>query len=237
LPRDQADLTELIGKLDAQLIIWYDLLSGRRRLDGFPVTAVISNLMRNYSQMQLAPWKRYLVVVAGIVVLVVLVAGVVFVLLSAFPQSGTVQPTAGGLAGGLTALTAYLVARGAGLIDRGTVGVEDLQARVAQLQSQIASITSGAGTQPPPMTFRGLAQDVLANVVEQIRLEESKIAISQPLVEYIMGENLKDPPQKVMRDFLTRVIGVDQQTNLDRLQGVLQGLYRDYKPELPPVTQ
>jgi hypothetical protein len=237
LPNAPADQKRLQDKLDAQLRIWYDLLSGRRQLDGFPVTAVISDLVRNYATAQLAPWKRYLLVVVGIVVLVVLVAGVVYVLLSAFAQSGSVGSAGSGLAGGLTALTAYLAARGSGLLDRGTAAVQDLQTRVAQLQSQVASMMPSASTEPPPMTFRGLAGDVVANVVEQIRLEESKIAISQPLVDYIMSDNPSDPPQKVIRDFLTYVIGVDQQTNLDRLQGVLLGLSKDYSPELPAVLQ
>ncbi|MBV9600431.1 MAG: hypothetical protein JOZ87_26780, partial [Chloroflexi bacterium] len=45
--------------------------------------------------------------------------------------------------------------------------------------------------------------------------------------------DLADPPQKVMQDFLTRIIGTDQTSNLDRLQNTLQGLYNDYKSQLP----
>jgi hypothetical protein len=232
LPTAPDERTALMNQLDAQLSIWYDLLSGRRQIEGFPVTGVVSDLVRKYATSQLTPWTTWLLLVLGIVVVMVLVAGGVAVLLGAFNAPTSVQPAAGGLAGGVTALTAFLAARGAGLLDRGTTSVQDLQARVAQVQTELASLTRGTGSELPPLTFRGLAGDVLANVVEQIRLEESKIAISQPLVDYVMGRDLKDPPQKVMQDFLTQILGTDQTSNLERLQNVLQGLYKDYRPEI-----
>ncbi|MBV9169985.1 MAG: hypothetical protein JOZ81_07870 [Chloroflexi bacterium] len=233
IPTTGDERKKLNDGLEAQLAIWYDLLSGRRQIDGFPVTAVVSNLVRNYARTQLEPWKRGLLVLGGIVIAVALVAIGVVVLLAAFNAPASSQPAAGGLAGGVTALVGFLAARGTGLLDRGTTTVQELETRVAQLQTELSSMMPGASNQPRPLTFRGLAGDVLENVVEQIRLEESKIAISQPLVDYIMGRDLADPPQKVMQDFLTRIIGTDQTSNLDRLQNTLQGLYNDYKSQLP----
>jgi len=47
IPADPAGRAKLHGALDDQLANWYDLLTGRRRLDSFPVTGVVSSLVRD----------------------------------------------------------------------------------------------------------------------------------------------------------------------------------------------
>jgi hypothetical protein len=106
---------------------------------------------------------------------------------------------------------------------------------VTQIQTELSN--AGNTSEPPELTFRGLATEVLGNVVEQIRLEEYKVAISQPLVDYIMGRDLSDPPQKVMRDFMTEILETDEASNLDRLTNIFVGLYNDYKSQLPGILR
>jgi hypothetical protein len=137
------------------------------------------------------------------------------------------------LTGGLTSLVAFFVARGAGLLDRGSQTVEDLQSRVSQIQAQLAGVAAGGQNGPPQLTFESLGRSVLGQVVAQMRLEEAKLAISQPLIDYITQADRNKGPEQVAKDFLEKIMENDEQSNMERLQNMLEGLYQGYKPLIP----
>jgi hypothetical protein len=229
IPAGADGRTALQTALDQQLANWYDLLTGRRRLDSFPVTGVVSSLMRDYAQTRFPGLGPGVLLGAGILVVIVVVAVLAWAILG-----GNVAAGAGaGLTGGLTSLVGFFVARGAGLLDRGSQTVQDLQSRVTQIQAQLAATGAGVQNQPPQLTFESLGRSVLGQVVAQIHLEEAKLAISQPLIDYITQADRNKGPEQVAKDFLQKIMENDEQSNLERLQNVLDGLYQGYKPLIP----
>jgi hypothetical protein len=229
IPADPAGRAKLHGALDDQLANWYDLLTGRRRLDSFPVTGVVSSLVRDYAQARFAGPGPALMLAGGLLIVVVLVGVLVWAVLG-----GNVAAGAGaGLTGGLTSLLGFFVARGAGLLDRSTQTVQDLQSRVNQIQAQLAGTEPAAQSGPPQLTFESLGRSVLGQVVAQMRLEEAKLAISQPLIDFIVQADRSKGPEQVAKDFLDKIMEHDEQSNMERLQNILNGLYQGYKPSLP----
>jgi hypothetical protein len=103
IPTDTNRRAQLVAALDDQLANWYDLLSGRRELDSFPVTAVVSDLVRKYASSQWSQWQAAALVV-GVIIAIMVVVIVVAVILSALSTPATGQPALSGLAGGITAL-------------------------------------------------------------------------------------------------------------------------------------
>jgi uncharacterized protein YcbX len=84
-----------------------------------------------------------------------------------------------------------------------------------------------AGSTGPPGPSRVPKQDVLSDVVEQLRLEELDLAISDPLVRCVLalrGRETGDP-QKSAERFLKLVY--NDESNLKRLKPTFKELYRD----------
>ncbi|HLZ32070.1 MAG TPA: hypothetical protein VKV73_32515 [Chloroflexota bacterium] len=231
IPSDPIGQQKVRNILKQQLDNWYDLLTGRRLLSTFPVTAVVTNLVSQFAQADFIVWRPLILTVGGVALAVVLIGVLIW---AAMNGTAPAAATAGsGVAGGLTALLAVLAARGAGLVDRGSQAVSDLQARVGQIQSRVSGLMTSAENQPPQLSIQSLAGSVVANVVDQIRLEESKLAISDPLIQYVMGQDKTKGPEQIAKDFLSKILANDGQSNLDRLQSVLGGLYKQYKGLIP----
>ncbi|MGI9148475.1 MAG: hypothetical protein ACR2IK_18310 [Chloroflexota bacterium] len=224
IPADASGRTALQTTLDQQLANWYDLLAGRRKLDSFAVTGIVSSLLRDYAQRRWSGLGPALLLAGGVLVVIVLVGVLVWAVLG-----GNVAAGAGaGLTGGLTSLAGFFVARGAGLLDRSSQTIQDLQGRVNEIQARLVGIGVSSQNEPPQLTFESLGRSVLAQVVAQIRLEEAKLAISQPLIDYITQTDGDQAPEQVAKNFLNRIMENDEQSNMERLENVLEGLYRGY---------
>ena len=73
-----------------------------------------------------------------------------------------------------------------------------------------------------------LKEDVLSNVVEQLRLEELNLAVNEPLVRCVLALNdrrsKKGDPLKDAERFLRLIYG--DQSNIDRLRPAFTDLYK-----------
>jgi hypothetical protein len=142
----------------------------------------------------------------------------------------------------LTGLVALLAARGSALLGQGTTALGDLQQRISRLEGQVQEqFVALDATAPPPIkqaasatvasapafSWQKVWQDAMADVVDQLKMEELNLAVSEPLVRYVLapqGEQVADDPMLAIRRFLELVYG-GSRSNVERLEAVFTNLY------------
>lgn len=246
IPSGQED--ELEVALERQLDNWLDLLTGRRPPGSFPVAGIVTTLTKN---LVASPWAKRLEstvrfftgfgVVAVVAAVLLAVAVVVVPLLGVGSGNIATEGLLGSLATGAGGIVAFLAARGRTMFDRGG-GVDQLRGRVDSLEqlgvlllgdSEAGRAPDGQATGPRQVTWQGLKDDVLSQLVGQIRLEELNIAASEPLVTYVLtlGDEESDDPQENAKRFLELAYG--DRSNLNRLLPVFEELYKHFRTAPP----
>ncbi len=242
--------SEYDGALEAALAEqrdnWLDLLTGRRSTASFPVAGIVTALTKDLTESLGAGfWARlirYATRVFAVVAVLLILAALVMVGVVAYlyfkPSPGGaagVSPT-GGLLGSLgttvAGVFAILVARGRALFNRGADVVDRLRERVDALQKQVdgASDRAMAALGLQPVSWQGLGNDVFSNVVSQVRLEEYNLAVSAPLVRFVLDLNDDKPGEDPLEDakrFLRLTYG--SRSNLDRLEPIFKELYKSFR--------
>jgi hypothetical protein len=227
-----ARLGALLAALDEQRTYWYDILTERRRLESFPVAAIIASATMDLELSWVSGARRLAPVIAGVAA-TISVVGVIIGVLTTFVAHSTDNNAA---ATGLTGLGALIsgaisvaIARGAVLFSAGARAIGQLQGRLTDLEAE-ASAKATPGAVPPgagsPISWTLISQETLANVVAQIQLEEFALAVSEPLVTFVLGPTspitaMEDPWSRLKR-FL-QLVGATG--NLGRLNGALRRLY------------
>lgn len=243
VPTDQSD--KLAAALEEQLDNWLDLLTGRRQPESFPVAGIVTTLTKNLTEgMAASFWARAFRFAVPFFVVVAVVAIVVAVLLAAATAVGSLlsggesNPT-GGLLGSLgTALSgvlAFLAVRGRTLFNRGADAISQLQGRTDALEGQLDGTSGQAATAlgSQRVSWQGLGEDVFSNVVNQIRLEELNLAVSAPLMRFVLALNDRasnDPLEDAQR-FLRLAYG--NRSNLDRLEPIFKEFYKHFRAAPP----
>lgn len=243
----------LLAALEEQMDNWYDLLTGRRAPDAFPITGIITQLLDELGRQVLRQaqglgarlLRGTLLPLAPAVVVILLLVAAVTLILIVIGGPGNADPVARGAAGvgaGLTGLVALLAARGSALLGQGTTALGDLQQRISRLEGQVQErLTALEATAPPPaqqaistivasapaFSWQKVWQDAMADVVDQLKIEELNLAVSEPLVRYVLapqGEQVADDPMLAVRRFLELVYG-GSRSNVERLEAVFTNLY------------
>ena len=236
---------KLAVALEEQLTNWFDLLTGRRPPESFPVAGIVTALTRNltagwreWAQRLLIPGAIFAAVLAVAVGLVLLAMAVVSWL--AGGEEGTGTGLFGGLGATFGAVFTYLAVRGRSLFDRGSDATDRLRERIEDLEAQLErGMTRAQQVSDRTTTALGLrrvvwhdlGQDVLSSVVKQIRLEELNLAVSDPLVRFVLdrfgGGSGKGDPREDVKNFLRLAYG--SRSNLDRLEPVFEELYKNLR--------
>lgn len=227
-----ARLGALLAALDEQRTYWYDILTERRRLESFPVAAIIASATMDLGLSWVSGARRLAPVIAGVAVTITVV-GVIIGVLTVFVAHSTDNNAA---ATGLTGLGALIsgaisvaIARGTVLFTAGAHAISQIQGRLTDLEAEAngtappGAAPSGAGS---PISWTLISQETLANVVAQIQLEEFALAVSEPLVTFVLGPTspitVTEDPWRRLKRFL-QLIGATG--NLSRLNGSLRRLY------------
>jgi hypothetical protein len=229
--------------LEEQLANWFDLLTGRRTPESFPVAGIVTTLTKNltagwraWAQRLLIPGVIFALVVAAAVALVLAAMGVVSWIARGEGEPGT--GLFGGLGATFGAVLTFLAVRGRALFDRGSDAVDRLRERIDELEEQLesrlnrvqhASDRTTAALGLRRVVWRDLGEDVLSSVVKQIRLEELNLAVSDPLVRFVLdrdgGRDANGDPREDIKTFLRLAYG--NRSNLDRLEPVFEELYKN----------
>ena len=234
----------LADALEEQLANWFDLLTGRRTPESFPVAGIVTALTKNLT----AGWRAWAqrLLIPGVIFAIVVVAAVALVLaamavVSALAGGGeTGTGLFGGLGATFGAVLTFLAVRGRALFDHGSDAVDRLQERVDELEEQLesklnrvqhASDRTTAALGLRRVVWRDLGEGVLSSVVKQIRLEELNLAVSDPLVRFVLdrdggGDGNGDPREDV-KTFLRLAYG--NRSNLDRLEPLFEELYKNLR--------
>ena len=243
----------LLAALEEQMDNWYDLLTGRRSPGAFPITGIITRLLDELGREALSQAQSLgtrllrgtLLTLAPVVgILLVLVVAVTLILI-AVGGPGNADPVARGAAGvgaGLTGLVALIASRGSALFNQGQTAVSDLQQRIARLEGQvqerltaleaaapapIKQVATTAAAAVPAFSWQKVWQDAMMDVVGQLKIEELNLAVSEPLVRYVLtpqGEQTTNDPMLAIRRFLELVY--DSTSNVERLEAVFTDLYK-----------
>jgi hypothetical protein len=267
LPLDDRNLNQeiiLFAALCQQVDAWYDLLTLRRKPEDFPITGLVSNLLRQVAAQQvksatafIAPYLRGAAVVAFLLVIAVVVAMILATRL--LPNDTGQTITAGGvlaLGSGILGSFGALLTRRATPAAQSLTASADLEQRIAQLERQLqqtaVSVRSQAQeaggamrvgaeaaqqqlqasfgpTVPPEFSWQNVVHAAATDVVNQLRLEEIYLGVSEPLVRYVLapeagnGAAIRDPQAAAAR-FLDLIY--ESTPNIERLGGVLIDLYR-----------
>lgn len=236
---------KLAAALEEQLANWFDLLTGRRPPESFPVAGIVTTLTRNltagwqtWSQRLLIPGAIFAAVLVGAVTLVLVAMAVVSWI--AGGEGGTGTGLFGGLGATFGAVFTFLAVRGRSLLDRGSDATERLRERIDDLEEQLERGLSRAQQVSDRTTtalgvrrvvWHDLGQDVLSSVVKQIRLEELNLAVSDPLVRFVLdrlgGTSGSGDPREDVKNFLQLAYG--SRSNLDRLEPVFEELYKNLR--------
>lgn len=231
---------ELEEALEKQLDNWLDLLTERRPPESFSVAGIVTSLTKDLTGELAAGWgariARSIVPVFAVLAFLGIAATVVAALVLFLPQTQGGDVTGGQVGGlaatGLSGVFALLVARGRSLFDRGAGAVERLQGRMDALDNRLgeASDRTPAARQ---VSWQGLKDDVLSQLVGQIRLEELNIAVSEPLVGFVLALNddESDDPKEDAQRFLRLAYG--NRSNLDRLVPVFKEFYKNFRTPPP----
>lgn len=231
--------------LEEQLANWFDLLTGRRTPESFPVAGIVTALTKNltagwraWAQRLLIPGVVFALVVVAAVALVLGAMGVVSWLARGEGEPGT--GLFGGLGATFGAVLTFLAVRGRALLDRGSDAVDRLRERIDELEEQLESrlnrvqhasdrTTEALGLRR--IVWRDLGEDVLSSVVKQIRLEELNFAVSDPLVRFVLDRNgggsAGGDPREDFKTFLRLAYG--NRSNLDRLEPLFEELYKNLR--------
>ena len=251
----------LFGALCQQVDAWYDLLTLRRSPESFPVTGLVSNLLRQLASQELAaagnvlkPFLRGAGL--GLAILVAVVIALLAIAMASLGP-GISQQVA---AGGVLALGSGVLGSVAALLTRQQVPsrsagpeVTDLQQRSARLESQIqqrlstveregqaaasAAQSDAAHAEaavkpllPAQFSWQTIVQTAANDVVNQLKLEEIYLGVSEPLVRYVLspeadkgGQVVSDPGAAAKR-FLSLIY--ESTPNIERLGMVFLDLYR-----------
>jgi hypothetical protein len=223
----------LFAALGQQADNWYDLLTLRRGPEAFPVTGIISNLLaelaaQEWADVQQAGRSLLGSLFRGPVLVLVAIAFVLFLL------PAVAQPFA---AGGAAAIGGVLAGWYGALVGRRSTQPGEQQAsavaRVERQVQQLGHAVTPAVQQVAPHGFdwQALVQAAAADVVNQIRLEEIYLGVSEPLARYVVSpaantgtSDVVYDPRAAARRFLS--IMYDSTPNIDRLGSVFQALYR-----------
>jgi hypothetical protein len=227
-----ARLGALLAALDEQRTYWYDILTERRSLESFPVAAIIASTTMDLGLSWSAGARRLAPVIAGVAVTITVV-GLIIGILTVFVAHSTDNNAA---ATGLTGLGALIsgaisvaIARGTVLFTAGAHAITQIQGRLTDLESEAngtAAVGASASGTGSPISWTAISQETLANVVAQIQLEEFALAVSEPLVTFVLGASstitVAEDPWRRLKRFL-QLIGATG--NLGRLNGALRRLY------------
>jgi hypothetical protein len=207
------------------------------------MTGVVSNLLRELAAQEfksatafVAPFLRGagLVLVIAIVVVVAILAAALTVL----PPGVSQQVTAGGvlaLGTGILGSVAALVTRQSSPQPAGA-GAADLEPRLARLEKHIEEgLATGIESTfqpilPQHFSWQGVVQSVATDVVNQLRLEEIYLGVSEPLVRYVLapeaskGGKVASDPSAAARRFMELIY--ESTPNIDRLGTVFLDIYR-----------
>ena len=235
----RGDREKLLPALEEQIDNWLDLLTGRRPPESFPVAGIVTSLTKKVTANLWARFFRFLVPVLLILVIVAALLAAGFLVLNAFDVLDVFDSLKGHgttLLGGLgslvvAVLTALVAPRGQSLSGRGATNAAaggginggSHSGFVPRGSHGAAGALAGAAVG----AAANLKQDVLSDVVEQLRLEELNLAVSDPLVRCVLaleGQEKGDPAKDAER-FL-RLVYKDG-SNLKRLQPVFKDLYKD----------
>src|SRR5215210_211377 len=224
---------KLLTALEEQLANWLDLLMGRRPPESFPVAGIVAALTKKMTADLWSRLFRLLIpVVAGVAVLVI-VGALVFAGYLAYGAgtSGDGGGDAKGLLGSLgTAVggvVTFLAVQSQSLLGRGTANGASW-GRNGGMRNSGVFPRSNHGVAAAAGVVVDLQRDVLSGVVDQLKVEELKLAVSEPLMRCVLtlndreskkGNSLKDAER-----FL-RLIYRDK-SNLDRLRPVFKDLYK-----------
>ena len=231
--------------LEEQLANWFDLLTGRRTPESFPVAGIVTALTKNLT----AGWRAWAqrLLIPGVIFALVVVAAVSLVLVAmaavtALPgdQGGSGTGLFGGLGATFGAVFTFLAVRGRALFDRGSDTADRLRERVEELEERLdrglsrvqnASDRTTEALGLRRVVWRDLGEDVLSSVVKQIRLEELNLAVSDPLVRFVLDHNgggsAGGDPREDVKTFLRMAYG--NRSNLDRLEPVFEELYKNLR--------
>lgn len=234
----RGDREKLLPALEEQIDNWLDLLTGRRPPESFPVAGIVTSLTKKVTANLWARFFRFLVPVLLILVIVAALLAAGFLVLGALPETSNFIPSGfngttllGGLGSLVVAvLTALVAPRGQSLSGRGATNAAGGGINggshggfVPQVGSGAAGALAGAAVG----AAANLKQDVLSDVVEQLRLEELNLAVSDPLVRCVLaleGQEKGDPAKDA--ECFLRLVYKDG-SNLKRLQPVFKDLYKD----------
>ncbi len=229
-----------LDALDEQRGYWYDLLTGRRSPDSFSVMGIITAITTDVTT-GLGTWVRRasgpILVLVGTITAIGIVAAILLALTMRVNQGNDAASAFTSLGAVVSGVISVLVARGSALFNRGAGVIQRVQGQLAGLEPPIREGSLAAlattGSSPPTKglglnTWQTAGQQALANVVGQIRIEEQTLAVSAPLIRFVLGsrderDQAEDDPQAATHSFL-RTIRADG--NLDRLQTVFRALQR-----------
>lgn len=227
---------KLLTALEEQLASWLDLLTGRRPPESFPVAGIVATLTKKMAADLWSRLFRLLIpVVAGVAILVIVgglgVAG--YMALEAARTDADSGDPKGGLLGSLgTAVggvITFLAVQGRSLLGRGAAnGASWGRNGTGGMRNGGVFPRSNYGVAAAAGVVADLQRDVLSGVVDQLKVEELNLAVSEPLMRCVLAfndlENKKDDPLKDAERFL-RLIYRDK-SNLDRLRPVFKDLYK-----------
>jgi hypothetical protein len=215
----------LLALLEEQYTNWLDLLTGRRLPESFHVTGIVTSLTTNLAANVWAKVYRNILPIAALILIGIAIVGAVVAILVVVPSGA---PSGGGLLGSVGAalggVITFLWSRGRGLFNRGTSTVNQLQERIDALEERATSTLH-----LPQVPWQDLGQNALSQVVQQIQLEELNLAVSEPLVRYILsldGRDKQSDPLEEAKRFLE--VSYGDKSNLARLLPVFEELYKYY---------
>jgi hypothetical protein len=218
-------LESLLKALDQQRANWYDLLTYRRVPQSFPVTALVTAAVEDAAGSWQPRAKRASRLAAGVALALLLAGlsiGAVVLLVGSL-----LTPTAGWVTGVGAGISTAIGLAGVRL-STGLARFRDLQSRMSGIEDQLMGNGSSEGNATrgttPPVTWQALTEQVLGHVVAQLRLEELNLAVSEPLVSFVLDQRdgSESDPAKRLANFINLV---DADANLVRLQTILKGLY------------
>ena len=191
----------------------------------------------------------FFAIIALLAILATLILGalILYPVIFSQPEANEAATTVGGEAGGLAAtgvagIIATLLVRGRSLAGRASENFDVLRGRLDSLDVQLGKLTGGEGKASEQATtalgltrpsWQGLKDDVISQLVAQIRLEELNIAACKPLVDFVLALNDKDTndPMEDAQRFLKLVYG--KRSNLDRLLPAFKSLYKNFRISPP----
>lgn len=227
-------LDALLTALDEQRTSWYDILTERRSLESFPIAAIITATTMDLGLSWAAGARRFVPAIAGVaatITVVGLIIGFLTVLVAHSTDNNAAATGLTGLGALVSGAISVAFARGTMLITAGARAISQLEGRLNSLETA-SNGTPGAGATPPgagagtSTSWASISQEALSNVVAQLQLEEFALAISDPLVTFVLGPNsavtMSEDPWRRLERFLQLLGATD---NLGRLKGALRRLY------------